>query len=82
MRRFVKRWIRNGRVKINHRWYVPRDPWHGSSLQNGAWAWFGRYIGDERVVSLHSFPDYPQDDQPNIINGEIWWLFWELESEE
>jgi len=80
MKRLVKRKIRNGHVKINHRWYKPRDPWLGSELQNGTWAWFGRYPGsDERVVALHSFIGYSYEDQPNVIDGKIFWYFWESE---
>ena len=81
MKKMVKRWIRNGHVRINHHWYIPRDPWYGSSLQLGAWAWFGRYVySDEKTVCLHSFVGYSYEDQPNVIDGVILWKFWEKES--
>lgn len=81
--------IRNGRVKIDGHWFMPRDhhrPYQGEL--DGQVSLFGRYyVGDkpQPYVSLwgsKKMADAHPDDmdmsaEGNVIDGKIYWLWWD-----
>lgn len=84
--RFAIRTIRNGRVKINHRWFSPRDQGlkydsrlDGMRYEFGLY-WTGdrmeSYIslwGTEEIHRTHNF----DLEQPEVVDGTLPWMWWD-----
>lgn len=88
MRRFAIRTIKDGRVKINNRYYAPPDAHmaYDGRLEGLRYA-FGLYAHERGFVCLwgtHALwkagnSDYEQEyakGGPHVINGREPWLFW------
>ena len=79
---FAIRKIRNGKVKINKKWYSPREEYNGE-LDN-MWYVFGLYVNDSSFVSLWGTKEmYFSEDiskhhgkTPDCINGIFYWTWW------
>jgi hypothetical protein len=74
---WVKRKIRNGRVKIYGQWYEAYD-YHREykGELDGLIGLFGRYEYNDSHVNLWGFEEFDWENQPHHIDKYIYWIFW------
>ena len=79
-RSWVTRTIKQGKVRINGRYYRPRNIHmeYDGQLEGQRYI-FGLYGDNEAFVSLTAaHPYHPAEPGPEIIKGRLPWLFWEV----
>lgn len=76
-RRWARRKIRNGRVKIYGQWYEAHDIHREYKGElDGLVGLFGRYEYNDNHVNLWGFEEFSWEEQPNHIGSYIYWMFW------
>ena len=78
--KWAMRRIKNGRVKIYGRWYVPNEYQRKYTGElDGLMALFAIYPNDTKTVYFWGSEEKTKDiyhSDPNEFDGRIYWLWW------